>query len=61
MAMRSSPRSAVGEVKKKDILAWNPEERRICPNRRNRAVYERQYRVFRELYLRNKDLMAELS
>jgi xylulokinase len=52
---------AVGDVKKKDILAWNPEERRITPNRRNRAVYERQYRVFKELYLRNKDLMAELS
>ena len=52
---------AVGDVKKKDILAWNPEERRIAPNRKNRAVYERQYRVFKELYLRNKDLMAELS
>ncbi len=34
---------AVGDVKKKDILAWNPEERRIAPNRKNRAVYERQY------------------
>ncbi|MDW6021506.1 FGGY-family carbohydrate kinase [Mesorhizobium sp. BAC0120] len=52
---------AVGDVGKKDILAWNPEERRIVPNRKNRAVYERQFCAFRELYLRNKDLMAELS
>ena len=52
---------AVGDVTKKDILGWNPEERRIVPERRNRAVYERQYRVFKELYRRTRDLMAELS
>lgn len=52
---------AVGDVKKKDIAAWNPEARRIAPSRATRAVYDRQYRIFRELYARNKDLMAELS
>ena len=52
---------AVGDVEKKDILAWNPEERRIVPDRKNRAVYERQYRVFKELYRQTRDLMAELS
>jgi xylulokinase len=52
---------AVGDVKKKDILAWNPEERRIVPDRKNRAVYQRHYRIFRQLYERNHDLMAELS
>jgi xylulokinase len=52
---------AVGDVRKRDILDWNPEDRRIAPNRKNRAVYERQYRVFKELYLRTKGLMAELS
>ena len=52
---------AVGDVTKKDILDWNPEERRIVSDRKNRAVYERQYRIFKELYHRNKDLMAELS
>lgn len=52
---------AVGDVKKKDIAAWNPEARRIAPSRATRAVYDRQYRIFRELYTRNRDLMAELS
>jgi xylulokinase len=52
---------AVGDAAKKDILAWNPEARRITPDRRNGPIYERQYRMFRELYQRNKDLMAELS
>ena len=52
---------AVGDAKKKDILDWNPEVRRIVPDRKNRGVYQRQYRVFRQLYERNRDLMAELS
>ena len=52
---------AVGDVKKKDITAWNPEERRVVPDRKNRAVYARQYGIFRQLYERNRDLMAELS
>ena len=52
---------AVGDVKRKDIVAWNPEQRRIVPDRRNSAVYRRQYKVFRELYERNADLMALMS
>jgi xylulokinase len=52
---------AVGDVGKKDILAWNPEDRRIAPDSRNRAVYDKQYRVFKELYLQTRELMAELS
>ena len=51
----------VGDVGKSDILTWNPEERRIVPDRGNRAAYQRQYRIFRQLYERNRDLMAELS
>jgi xylulokinase len=51
----------VGDVRKRDILDWNPEEKRILPQRRNRAVYDRQYRIFKELYARNRDLMAELT
>jgi xylulokinase len=50
----------VGDVSKRDILTWNPEERRIKPDRKNRPVYERRYKVFRQLYERNRDLMAEL-
>jgi len=52
---------AVGDVSKKDILAWNPEDKRIVPDRRNRAVYAKQYRVFKELYRRTRELMAELA
>jgi xylulokinase len=52
---------AVGDVRKKDIRRWNAEERRIVPDRRNRDVYERQYRVFKALYQQTKGLMAELS
>ena len=52
---------AVGDLKRKDILDWNPEDRRIVPDRRNRAVYDRQYRVFKELYRQTRELMAELS
>jgi xylulokinase len=52
---------AVGDVSRKDILTWNPEARRIAPARKNRSVYERQYRIFKALYARTKDLMAELS
>jgi xylulokinase len=52
---------AVGDVSRKDILAWNPEARRIVPDRKSRAVYERQYRAFRELYVSTRELMRELS
>ena len=52
---------AVGDVRKGDIREWNPAERRILPRAAHRAPYERQYRIFRELYARNRDLMAELA
>jgi xylulokinase len=52
---------AVGDVKKKDILAWNPEDRRTAPDRGHRATYERQYRIFKDLYRQTKDLMVALS
>lgn len=52
---------AVGDVRKKDILAWNPQDRRIAPDRGNRGVYERHYRIFKDLYRQTRGLMAELS
>ncbi len=52
---------AVGDVKKNDIRNWNPGVGRITPDRRSRKVYGRQYRIFKELYERNRDLMGELS
>lgn len=52
---------AVGDVRKSDISTWNPTERLIKPDRKNRAVYELQYRIFKALYARTKDLMAATS
>jgi xylulokinase len=52
---------AVDDMRKADIGRWNPVERRISRRDRHRAIYERQYRIFKELYARNRDLMAELS
>ena len=51
----------MGDVRRRDILSWNPEERRIRPDRGTRGVYDRLYGTFRELYSRNRDLMAGLA
>ncbi len=51
---------AIGDVRPDAIRNWNPVEARIEPNVAHAALYARQYRVFRELYTRNRDLMAEL-
>ena len=58
-ATRFSPRSAVGDVQREDIRTWNPVASEIEPN--PAEVYGRQYRVFRELYSRNKDLMRQVE
>ena len=52
---------SVDAVQKSDIGAWNPAARRVAPRAKHRAVYERQYRIFKEVYQRNNDLMADLS
>jgi xylulokinase len=51
---------AIGTVRRGDIRRWNPVARRIRPNARNAAVYERQYGVFKDLYRQTRDLMARL-
>jgi xylulokinase len=48
---------AVGDVSPGDIQKWNPVAREIVPNAALRSVYEKQYRTFRELYPRTKELM----
>lgn len=48
---------AVGDVKRDDIRKWNPVAYEIVPKQAVRGVYDRQYRTFRELYPRTKDLM----
>lgn len=50
-----------GAVKRGDIAAWNPSARKISPRAKNRAVYDKQYAIFKKIYGQTKDLMAELS
>lgn len=50
----------VGDVKREDILKWNPPAKTVAAQASNKLIYEKSYRVFRELYERNKDLMAGL-
>jgi len=52
---------ATGHAKPGDIDEWNPVEREIEPDPEYRDVYDRRYRVFRELYGRTRDLMADVS
>lgn len=51
----------VGDVHAADITQWNKPARQITPNMRNQDIYGRNERIFRSLYERNKDLMAEIS
>ncbi|WP_395817801.1 FGGY-family carbohydrate kinase [Devosia sp.] len=51
---------AIGDVQPNDIRTWNPVDHEITPNAGVRELYARRYRVFRELYERNKDMMREL-
>lgn len=52
---------AMGDVSADAIHRWNPVEARIEPDAALAPMYARQYRVFRELYDRNRDLMAALD
>jgi len=52
---------AIGDVKPGDIRDWNPIDHQITPDAGLAELYQRRYRVFRELYERNKDLMRALS
>lgn len=52
---------AVGGARKSDIGLWNPSARKVAPNRRNRGVYEKRYAMFKTIYERTRDLMADLS
>ena len=47
----------VGDVAQRDIESWNPQQRRIEPLGANQEIYDAGYRVYRQLYERNKELM----
>ena len=51
----------LGDVKRDAMKAWNPVETRIEPNSTNFDIYRRRYEIFRELYLRTRDLMARVG
>ncbi len=52
---------ALGDVNANEIGRWNPPEARILPNADLGPLYDRRYAIFRELYVRNRDLMAQLD
>ncbi len=47
----------VGDVKRGDIARWNVAERVVVPEESSAAVYQKQYKLFRALYEKNKELM----
>lgn len=52
---------AIGDANRGDIQNWNPVEREITPDARNRSLYASGYQTYRELYARTKDLMSGLG
>jgi xylulokinase len=52
---------AVGDVSRQAIKSWNPAASRLEPEPANAGVYRQRYEVFRELYVRTKDLTARLG
>jgi xylulokinase len=52
---------ALGDVDTNGIERWNPPEARVLPNADLGPLYDRRYAIFRELYARNRDLMAQLD
>jgi xylulokinase len=49
----------VGDVKRGDIAKWNEADRVVVPDLKTKALYEQQYKTFRALYERNRDLMRQ--
>ncbi len=52
---------AIGRVSLGDLGRWNPIEQTISPDPKTASIYRRQFNIYKELYLRTKSLMAELS
>ena len=44
-----------------EIGAFIPVKKRFRPDRKNKAVYDRNYEVFRKLYKCNKELFGKLN
>lgn len=49
----------VGDVRREDILVWNPVEAEVAAH--PHPAHARNHRVFRSLYLQTKDLMRDIA
>ena len=49
---------AVGDVQREAIKRWNPVVSEVKPNPTLRDLYDRQHRIFHELYPRTKPLLG---
>jgi xylulokinase len=49
----------VGDAKRGDITQWNTPDRVITPRAELNPIYDKGYRMFRDLYERNRDLMLD--
>jgi xylulokinase len=47
----------VGDVKRGEISTWNPTASEVNPDVQNGSGYDRNYAIFREIYVRTRDLM----
>lgn len=52
---------AIGQVEAEDINDWNPVVDMIKPDLKNETLYAERLSQFRDLYVKNRDLMQELG
>lgn len=50
---------AIGATRPDEITGWNPEDTEVTPQ--NHAVYDRQFPLFKALYLQTRDIAASLG
>ena len=51
----------IGELKKEDINKWNELEYEIIADSKNKEIYNKGYKLFRDLYENTKDLMKRID
>jgi xylulokinase len=51
---------ATGHATAEDVRAWNPGNGAVQPDASRQPLYDRQFALYRQLYERTRDLMAQL-
>ena len=51
----------IGELKKNDINKWNEPEYEIIADIKNKEIYNKGYKLFRDLYENTKDIMKKID